>query len=37
MSALVRARADDPRPGLLFEDQSWSWAEHTAQASARAA
>ncbi|MCU1590635.1 MAG: acyl-CoA synthetase [Frankiales bacterium] len=37
MSALVRARADDPRPGLLFEDRAWSWAEHTAEAAARAA
>lgn len=36
MSALVRARADDPRPGLLFEDRSWSWAEHTREAAARA-
>jgi fatty-acyl-CoA synthase len=33
----VRARAEDPRPGLFFEDRSWSWAEHTAEASARAA
>jgi fatty-acyl-CoA synthase len=37
VSALVRARADDPRPGLRFEDRTWSWAEHTAEASARAA
>ena len=37
VDALVRARADDPRPGLLFEGSSWSWAEHTAQAAARAA
>jgi fatty-acyl-CoA synthase len=37
VSALVHARAEDPRPGLLFEDRSWSWAEHTAEASARAA
>jgi fatty-acyl-CoA synthase len=37
VSALVRARADDDRPGLLFEGQSWTWAEHTAEASARAA
>jgi fatty-acyl-CoA synthase len=37
VSALVHARADDPRPGLLFEDRSWSWAEHTAEAAARAA
>lgn len=33
----MHARADDPRPGLRFEDQTWSWAEHTAEASARAA
>jgi fatty-acyl-CoA synthase len=37
VSALVRARADDHRPGLLFEGQSWTWAEHTAEAAARAA
>jgi fatty-acyl-CoA synthase len=37
VDALVRARADDPRPGLLFEGSSWSWAEHTAEAAARAA
>ena len=36
VSALVRARAADERPGLLFEGQSWTWAEHTAQAAARA-
>jgi fatty-acyl-CoA synthase len=33
----VHARANDPRPGLRFEDRTWSWAEHTAEASARAA
>ena len=33
----VRARAEDDHPGLLFEGRSWSWAEHTAEASARAA
>lgn len=33
----VRARADDPRPGLLFEDRSWTWAEHVAASAARAA
>jgi len=33
----VRARADDPRPGLLFEDRAWSWAEHVAESAARAA
>ena len=34
---LLRARADDPRPGLLFEDRSWSWAEVVASSAARAA
>ncbi|MCW2543224.1 MAG: AMP-dependent synthetase and ligase [Frankiales bacterium] len=37
VSALVRARAADDRPGLLFEGESWTWAEHTAEAAARAA
>jgi fatty-acyl-CoA synthase len=37
VDALVRARADDRRPGLLFEGRSWTWAEHTAEAAARAA
>ena len=37
VSTLVRARASDPRAGLLFEGRSWTWAEHTAEAAARAA
>ena len=37
VSALVRARASDARPGLLFEGSSWTWAEHTSEAAARAA
>lgn len=37
VSALVKARAQDDRPGLLFEGQSWTWREHTAEAAARAA
>ena len=37
VGGLVRARADDHRPGLLFEGRSWTWAEHTAEAAARAA
>jgi fatty-acyl-CoA synthase len=37
VSALVRARAEDDRPGLLFEGRSWTWREHTAEAAARAA
>jgi fatty-acyl-CoA synthase len=37
VSALVRARAEEDRPGLLFEGRSWTWREHTAEAAARAA
>jgi fatty-acyl-CoA synthase len=37
VDALVRARAEDDRPGLLFEGRSWTWREHTAEAAARAA
>ncbi len=37
VSALVRARAEDDRPGLVFEGTQWSWREHTAEAAARAA
>ena len=33
----VRSRADDGRPGLVAEGSTWSWAEHTAEAAARAA
>lgn len=34
---LVRARAEDHRPGLLFEDRSWTWAQVVAESAARAA
>lgn len=37
VSALVRARAQDDRPGLVFEGRQWSWREHTTEAAARAA
>jgi fatty-acyl-CoA synthase len=37
VSALVKARAEDDRPGLVFEGRTWTWAEHTAEAAARAA
>ena len=37
VASLVTARAHDPRPGLLFEGRSWTWAEHIAEAAARAA
>ncbi|MFF4773668.1 AMP-binding protein [Microtetraspora fusca] len=33
---LVAARADDDRPGLRFEDRSWSWREVVAEARLRA-
>lgn len=31
------ARADDQRPGLLFADQAWTWAEVVRESTARAA
>ncbi|MSZ78135.1 MAG: AMP-binding protein, partial [Actinobacteria bacterium] len=31
------ARADDPAPGLLFEDESWTWAEVVHESVVRAA
>lgn len=34
---LVRARAHDPRPGLVTDGGTWTWAEHTEEAAARAA
>jgi fatty-acyl-CoA synthase len=34
---LLLARRDDPRPGLLFEDERWSWREVVAQGCERAA
>ncbi|WP_219466166.1 AMP-binding protein [Nonomuraea rhizosphaerae] len=30
LAALLLARADDDRPGLLFEDRVWSWRSHVA-------
>jgi fatty-acyl-CoA synthase len=36
VAALVRARADDHREGLITDAGVWSWAEHTAEAAARA-
>ncbi len=36
IAALVRARADDDRPGLAFEDESWTWREWTAGCAVRA-
>lgn len=37
VAGLVRARAADDSTGLVFEGRSWTWAEHTAEAAARAA
>src|SRR3954471_23068149 len=34
VTELLLARAGDERPGLRFEDETWSWAEHV-RASAR--
>jgi fatty-acyl-CoA synthase len=34
---LLLARADDDRPGLLFEDQHWTWAEVVARGATYAA
>ncbi|MEV4107103.1 AMP-binding protein [Nonomuraea sp. NPDC049695] len=28
LAALLLARAEDDRPGLMFEDMTWSWREH---------
>src|SRR6184192_1470716 len=36
VTELLLARAGDDRPGLRFEDEAWSWADHV-EASARRA
>jgi len=36
VAGFVRARADDLTTGLVFEGRTWTWAEHTAEAAARA-
>ena len=36
VDALLRARAEDDRPGLLFEGRSWTWREHVQESAARA-
>jgi fatty-acyl-CoA synthase len=36
VAALVRARRDDTRPGLWFEEQQWSWAEVVQEMETRA-
>ncbi len=37
VAQLVAARAGDDHPALLFEDESWTWDEHTRIAAERAA
>ena len=37
IAELVRARAADEHPAILFEDRSWSWAEYVSACAARAA
>jgi fatty-acyl-CoA synthase len=36
LSELIAARLDDPRPCLLFEEQSWTWAEYARECVDRA-
>ncbi|MHB8680723.1 MAG: AMP-binding protein [Acidimicrobiales bacterium] len=37
VAEVLLARADDHNPGLLFEDEVWTWAEVVAESKARAA
>jgi len=37
LAGLLERRADDDRPGLLFEDRVWSWREYVAECRTRAA
>src|ERR1700710_298184 len=37
LQQLLRERAEDDTVGLKYGDQSWSWREHIAEASAQAA
>ncbi|MGV9774039.1 long-chain-fatty-acid--CoA ligase [Streptosporangium sp. NPDC003464] len=37
LAELLERRAGDDRPGLLFEDQVWSWREYVAECRARGA
>jgi len=37
VAELLRARAEDDHPGLLFDDSVWSWREVVAESAARAA
>src|SRR4051794_36639662 len=37
VTELLLARAEDPNPGLVFEDVTWTWAEHVQECADRAA
>jgi len=37
VAELLWERADDDRPGLRFEDRTWTWRQHVQEAAARAA
>ncbi len=37
IAALFVARVDDPHPGIVTDERTWTWAEVTAEACARAA
>ncbi|MGC5011093.1 AMP-binding protein [Streptosporangium sp. DT93] len=37
LAGLLERRAGDDRPGLIFEDRTWSWREYVAECRARAA
>src|SRR5690348_15252709 len=37
VTGLLLARADDPEPGLRFEDRRWSWREHVGECARYAA
>jgi len=37
VTELLLARADDANPGLVFEGQQWSWADHVRESADRAA
>ncbi|HEV7648814.1 MAG TPA: long-chain-fatty-acid--CoA ligase [Actinophytocola sp.] len=37
VTELLLARAEDPNPGLVFEDTAWTWAQHVQECADRAA
>ena len=36
VASLLLARAADDRPGLRFEDETWTWRQHVAESARRA-